>query len=390
MKIKRLIIISLVFAALMSCRKLYDPPAISSPQSYLVVEGTINTSGITTIKLSRTVPLSSATVAPPLGGATVAIQSNQNTSYPLTEGPAGTYQSTALSLDNSQQYRLSINAPKGQQYLSASESPLITPPLDSVGYKITGSGLQLYVNAHDPTNNVKYYRWDYNETWQFHSLYYSAFITNGTAIVPRTQQQNIYTCFASDTASNILLANTAHLSQSVIYRNPLTTVASASEKVENEYTIQVNQYALSGDAYNFWNNLKNITENLGSIFDPQPSQINGNIHNASNSSEPVIGYVSVCPVQTKRIFIYSTQLPTSWAPVYPYECTVDSAYFVNPHTMVPQVQVELIPLNSAEIPLGPFYPPGSPFPAGYLASDQQCVDCTIRGTTTPPPFWQYQ
>ena len=74
------------------CRKPYDPPAVASPGSYLVVEGVINAGAdSTTIKLSRTVNLSSQITNNPVSGAVVAVQSDQNISYPLAQTTPGTY-----------------------------------------------------------------------------------------------------------------------------------------------------------------------------------------------------------------------------------------------------------------------------------------------------------
>jgi hypothetical protein len=375
----------LLLVTALSCRKPYNPPPIASSGNYLVVDGTINTTGVTLVKLSQTVPLSSTLTNSPMTGAVVAIQSNQNASYPLTEVQPGNYQSASLSLGNSQQYRLSVKTPGGQQYYSAFETVTVSPPIDSVGFTITTNGIQLYVNTHDATNTTRYFRWDYNETWQFHAKYESAYMTNGTAIVVRTQQ--VYTCFGIDTSSNIVLANTAHLSQSVVNKGPLTTIPSTSEKIETEYSIQVNQYALSGDAYNFWNNLKQNSENLGSIFDPLPSEVPGNIHNANNATEPVIGYVGVCAVQTKRVFIYSQQLP-DWQTAYPYVCPLDTEFFSAPVTNINQVADALVPLTSSLIPVVQVVNNLSGAVLGYLATDTDCADCTVRGTTTVPTFWQ--
>jgi len=81
----------------------------------------------------------------------------------------------------------------------------------------------------------------------------------------------VFSCFAGDVSSNIILGSTATLAQAVISRTPITQVASTSEKLESKYSILVNQYALTNDAYTFWQNLRTNTEQLGSIFDAQPS-----------------------------------------------------------------------------------------------------------------------
>ena len=386
--------IVILLIALIGCRKPYTPPAITAPGSYLVVEGVINAGADSTIfTLSKTVNLSDSTTVSPVENAAVNIESDQNSSYPLTEITSGTYAAAGLNLDKTRSYRLSIKTSDGKTYLSDFEPVITTPPIDSVGFIQQGNGISLYVNAHDPANNVKYYRWDYQETWQFHALYQSDYVSNGKAIVYRTAAQNIYSCFASDLSSNILLGSTAKLSHAVIYQSPLTQIASTSEKIETKYSILVHQYALSGDAYNFWTNLKKNTEQLGSIFDPQPSAINGNIRCTSNPSEPVIGFVSVSTVQQKRIFISSAQLPSNWLPTYPYSCTEDTALYCRPVSTPCQndVALFLIPIGSTEIPVSALTstPPGfPPVTIGYLAADLTCVDCTIRGTKIQPPFWK--
>ncbi|MDO3626770.1 DUF4249 family protein [Mucilaginibacter sp. BT774] len=77
------------------------------------------------------------------------------------------------------------------------------------------------------------------------------------------------------------------------YQNPILSIASSAEKLSVEYSILVKQYALSADAYKFYANLKKNTEQLGSIFDAQPSAIRGNIHFVTTPAEPVIGYLCI-------------------------------------------------------------------------------------------------
>jgi hypothetical protein len=135
--------------------------------------------------------------------------------------------------------------------------------------------------------------------------------------------------------------------------------------------------------------LKKNTEQLGSIFDAQPSEISGNIHNVANAAEPVIGYMSACIVQSKRIFITSDQLPDVWRTLYPYACGTDSNYYFNPKTHEPEVQINLIPLPPTQLITQAFFLPGPVnMPSGYLGSTSECVDCTIRGTTIKPGFWK--
>lgn len=375
----------LVVVLAVACKKPYNPGVISSPKSYLIVEGTINTNDVTTIKLSKTVNLSSSVTANPVTGATLTVEADNNSSYSLVEQDAGVYTLTGATLDNTLKYRVRIKTADNREYLSDFEQAKAAPPIDSVGYKITSNALAVYVNAHDPNNNTRYYRFDYTETWKFHSKYESTYISDGNSIVTRTADQRIYYCFASDNSTSILLGSTAKLTQDVLYQNPVTLIASNSEKLEIKYSILLREYALSEEAYKFWGNLKKNTEQLGSIFDAEPSQINGNIHNVNDASEAVVGYISAGAVQSKRIFISAENLPDQFSAEYPYSCGLDSVWYSNPKTLENDVARYLIP--GLEIPVSS-YTKGGFVILGFTASDSQCVDCTIRGTKQQPDFWE--
>ncbi len=373
-----------------SCRKSYNPPSIGSAGSYLVVEGVINSgSDSTVIKLSRVVNLSNQSTYNPVNAATVVVESDQNASYPLAQTVPGTYSCAGLNLDNSHKYRLSVNT-GSEQYLSDYEGVLNSPPIDSLWYSIASNGLSVNINTHDATNTVKYYRWDYQETWIYTSPLYSAYYDPGDTVLLRTPQQQVFECWPGDASSNVIINSTARLSNSVISNYPVTFVQSASEKLAHEYSIIVHEYALTGDAYNFWQNMKTNTEELGTIFDPQPSQVNGNIHSVSNPDEPVIGYISVGSVASQRIFVYNRQLP-AWLPTPPFPpCGLDSLYYkfkaapgdtINEVDLVlnysPGVSPELIPVTA----IG-----GITGITGFSASTPVCTECTLQGPNTPPPF----
>jgi len=367
------------------CKKPYSPPAISNAPSLLVVEGTILSGQDSTIfKLSRTVKLSSGTTISPVAGATVSFESTAF-SVPLYEYKTGYYASPGGLLDPSQQYRLKIVLADNTTYLSDFVPVKTTPAIDSIGYIEQNDGLQFYLNTHDQNNNTRYYRWAYEETWKFHAKYQSGEVTDGTKIVLRNGNQDIFDCFAGDVSSDILLGSSAKLAQDVIFQSPLGFIPSTSEKIGVRYSVLLRQYALTSDAFSFWSNLKKNTEQLGSIFDAEPSQINGNIHNIKNLLEPVLGYVSACTVQKKRIFVDQTQLPVTWRTSYPYDCSLDSIWYKNPITMRNQVGEFLIPLGSNEIPLSHW---GFPTILGYISTSRVCADCTIRGVTQAPGFWR--
>lgn len=377
-----------------NCTKPFAPKAITTVNNYLVVEGVINTGSIdsTVIKLSRTVPLTSGVGTTAETGATITIQDDNNQSYGLTEQAAGIYLSQALNLDNTRKYRLNINTSDGKNYVTDYISPIQTPPIDSVDFTIKDNGIQLYANTHDPNNSTHYYRWDYTETWQFHAKYFSSYMSNGlNDLVLRTPDQFVYDCWGNDISNDILLGSSVQLSRDVIYQQPITFVESTSEKLETRYSILVKQYALDKTGYNYFDVLRKNTEELGGIFDPQPSQLTGNVHCTTNPAIPAIGYITAGTVQQKRIYVNNSQLPNKWVAAYPYDCQQDTAYYLNPKTGYNEVLLYLVPQGSGYTETMAIFPAGPPSPTlkpiAYVYTESGCADCTLRGTTTKPNFW---
>jgi hypothetical protein len=375
-------VFALLLLLLCYCKKPYTPPVIIAKNSYLVVEGIINPGNDSTIiKVSKTVNLNAAVTVNPVLDATVTVEDNQANTWPLVSNGAGAYVSPGLNLSVSQQYRLRITT-NGNQYISDFVPVKLTPAIDSIGYNLTNNGVQIYVNAHDPANNTRYYRWDYNETWMFHSKYYADLVVDSVqdALVPLPYPRQIYHCWGNDASATVVLDNTSKLKEDVVYQSPITNIPFTSEKIEQEYSILVKQYALTADAFTFYQNMKKNTEQLGSIFDAQPSQLVGNIHNVADAGEPVIGFVCVSNVQSKRVFLTSAILPPNTQTIYPYDCEQDTA-------LIGAIQGILLDRPFTFRPTVIAYDKRGN-EVGVKYSTPVCVDCSLRGTITRPSFWK--
>lgn len=376
---------------LVCCKKPYNPPATSTSKSYLIVEGVINIGNDSTvIKLSRTVKLTDKINTNPVLYATVTVEDDQGRTYPLYDlFNNGHYNSVnRLNLLEWQRYRVRIVPAEGGQYVSDFVEVKPTPSIDSIGYNIKYKTVNLYVSIHDATNKTRFYLWDYDEAWIFHAKYASIYVLapSTNTMVPRARNQMIYNCFASDKSVNIISTSTEKLSGDLVHQGPLTSIALSSEKMESEYSILVRQYALTRAAYSFYQIMKKNTEQLGSIFDAQPSEISGNIHNVANPAKPVVGYISATNVQSKRMFIKHADLPDDILPIYPDTCEQDIALY-NDRTGANQVQNVLInpPINY--FATSAITAPGGGI-IGFHYSTRVCVDCTLRGKVDTPAFWK--
>jgi hypothetical protein len=372
-----------IWSVFLGCQKAYNPRPVKNSPNILVVEGVIDPSSDSTVfKLSRTVKVDTSSAYNPEVGGAVQVEDDQNNIYPLAEYGYGVYKWPGLNLNVSRHYRVRIRTAEGEEYLSDFVPVKTTPPIDSIGFNIKKDSLMVYVNAHDPTGQTRYYRWSFDETWLFHAAYLSEFVSTGYSLAERSSSDGVYFCYQTNYSPTIVLASTAQLGHDVVYQNELTLIKGSSEKIEREYSILVRQYAITPEALKYWTNLKKNSEQVGSIFDVQPSETLGNIHCLSTPGKPVIGYVSASTVSTKRVFIGNSELPRAWQPVYPYACVIDS------FKTQAQVQSDLInlpPVKMALTPIGGFFNP-----SGYTGTTRECADCTIRGTTVQPSYWVFR
>ncbi|GAA4400949.1 DUF4249 domain-containing protein [Nibrella viscosa] len=352
------------------CVDPYRPPEIAAPNNYLVVDGFLNSKpGTTTsIRLSRTQNLSEKNTSVAETRAVVTVETEGRATYAFRETGGGVYTLTDLVPQANQKYRLRIKTAKGVEYLSDFTTVVTTPVIDSVSWRPTSNGLQIYVNTHDPKNNTRYYRWEFDETWEFFTPYNATLELKDKQVI--TRAENTYRCWSGESSKSIMVGSTARLSQDVVSLFPLTTIPADSWKLSSRYSILVRQYALSRDAYAFWEQLAKMTQNIGSLFDPQPFLLTGNMHCITNPSEPVLGYFSVGSVETRRIYVKRYQLP-NWTINTGYSfCRLDTA-----KTLKDLIEMNFQPVSELE---------GG---GGYLASDNYCVDCRLRGTNKKPAFW---
>ncbi|MCJ8164848.1 DUF4249 domain-containing protein [Pontibacter sp. E15-1] len=380
--------VCLCLLLLAGCVEPYSPEVIEGPNNFLVVDGTINGNGVTTVRLSRTQNIS--VTGPPYveSGATLRLEEEQGAQYPMVETAPGTYTNEGRLLDRNRKYRLYIRTESGQEYASEYVTVKQTPPIDEVGWEALDNTLQIYVNTHDPNNDTRYYRWEYEATWAFTAAYatYLKYDDSTGTIVARTRaDENIYNCWKTDYSTSLKLGTSAKLSSDVIYKYPILALPSGSEELRLKYSVLVKQYALTQEAYVYWETLRKNTESIGTLFDPLPSQLTGNVHSLSNAAEPVIGYVGASSGQEKRIFVSHEELPREWRTFYPV-CELDSVLPTPPNETFKDLAERF--KGGYYMPVGEIYPPGAPSPIGYLGATLRCVDCRLRGTNVKPDFWE--
>jgi len=365
----------LVLLILTGCIEPYNPPAITETIDILVVDGFLNgTDSSATVQLSKATPLASGEGRVPELNASVRVEDETGNHFPLTEIGDGNYIGTKLPVNSSLKYRLFVSTNNRKEYVSDYVELRGTPPIDSITYGKSpqSDGLTIYMHTHDPANNTRYYQWTYLETWEYTAGYFSSLEIKGGVVV--VQDENIYQCWNSRPSTEINISSTTQLTNDAIRNFELQFIPKGSQKISRRYCLDVQQRALTKEAYDFWLQLKKTTESLGSLFDPLPSQVIGNLRSTTETAQPVLGYFSGGTVSKKRIFIGLSDLPSELLNTIPKFCPTDTIRLIDVATR-PNMNL-----------ISSF---GTPFVQGYTTSfSSNCLDCRDGGgKNVRPDFW---
>lgn len=384
-KVCRLIILPVVF--FWGCKEPFTPPRTAATAHYLVVEGAINAGGLpTTFTLSRTRSIrdtgyeAAGGLVPTIyeSGAQVAVEDDQGQHYDLREQGDGRYGGIPLPIDEQRKYRLHITT-TGKEYVSSFVPVISAPAVDSVYWQAQNDGVHVYFDAYNPEDATRYYRWTYEETWEIHTRIITEFKYNAkdTTVVRRTPEDGeVHICWNSRQSTDILVGNTVKLKNNSLSKAALAFVPLHDEALSVLYSLDVKVFALSEEEFEFWLRMKENTEQMGTIFSPQPSLLSGNIQCLTDPAEPVIGYISARAATERRIFIRNDQLPSGWN--RPPDCKMFNvpaikdtmAYYMGGGAFVPVVEKREQGVVT-----------------GYDVVNRPCADCRVRGVTEKPPFW---
>src|SRR5664279_1307186 len=349
-------------------------PKVNEDKKILVVEGLITDQPDTnTIKLSRSLSLGISALPNPVKGCIVTISDELGNIYSFTETTDGKYVSDPSKFKGitGRFYTLHINTNNGNNSLNYQSYPMEmkpVPPIDSIYYEkvaikeVEGTnsqeGCQIYLDTHDPTNQSKYYRWEFSETWEFRLPY---IVTNSK-------------CWISNKSDLINIKSTTALEETKISRYPLYFISNTTDRLRVMYSILVKQYSLSIDEYQYWEKLQKITEMVGGLYDITPSTVPSNVYCLDNPDEQVLGYFSVSASASKRLFI-KANFAGIFTPYTDRVCVADTIFGDEP--------IPSLGTFTWIIVVHPIPPPQYVI----ITRVKGCYDCTVRGTNIEPDFW---
>ncbi|MRR23236.1 DUF4249 domain-containing protein [bacterium] len=366
------IIISVLYAlAAASCISQFTPEIVTQDRFLTVIGLITDENRRYEIKLTYSKPLDETSAEEPARGAIVSVLDDMGHSWAFTEVKPGVYRSDSTQFRGTpgHTYTLRIQH-KGNEYQSAPCLLRAAPPIDTLTHEIidreiNASGdveqfVRVALSSFDPASETHYFRWTFEETWELHLPFNQ--LTYYTAV-----------CWTSDKSHGILIANTEALAEDRITDFTLTEFDNSSDRGQYKYSMLVHQHSVSPEEYEFWDNVKKVSENTGGLYDVIPAAVPGNVNSTSDPSDLVLGYFSVSGVTSKRIFIRS---PLVVPDLYHDKC-VEDVIPRNPGLI--GLGTEVWVLNEFENEFGGVF--------WEITRNKSCTNCALFASNVKPDYW---
>ncbi|TAE36304.1 MAG: DUF4249 domain-containing protein [Runella slithyformis] len=319
----RFVKISVVIALLLSFESCIEPYDVRYNLStdVLTVDGLVTDQGgsVIAIKRSRS---ESFIYTVPVKGCTVDILTGDGKKTNLKETAPGIYATPADFRGMlGQTYQLLFKTPEGQNYQSSVELMQAAPDikkvyqefnqrgiLDRMGTRVLSSTFDIFVDFDDRADQKNAYLWK----WELFEAQEICITCEKGILNSRTLQcVNASTPFAYDyqcqgNCWDLFYSTDINIMSDVFSNGRTITgrrVAQVPYYSDLGALVEVQQYAVSNEAYQYYLLLRDQTQTTGTLADTPPAPIVGNVRNINDRSEIVVGYFGAAGVKKMRYWV---------------------------------------------------------------------------------------
>lgn len=304
-------VIAVVLITITSCIKRYNPEIDSNDFNKYVVTGeVIKGNTIQNINVSQTAPISELYYKyyVPVKGCDVRIVDQNGNSYYAVDLGNGNYQATIpqnmISIGTA--FKVEILIPiegedyKSVQLVSDYDTLQECPDIDSLYYLVeklpslnpntATRGIRFYCDLDATKYKCRNFRFEETETWEYKAIFAS-------------DPSRKY-CWLTDRIKNIFTLSTKDLSLNKYKLYPFHFVDNySSQRLRFGYSLLLQQYSLSDAALAYWEKIRTNSEDQGGMYEQQPHQIKGNMHNLTQPDLPVLGFFGASDMKSRRLFV---------------------------------------------------------------------------------------
>lgn len=379
--IKKITLWSLIIIGFSSCVDFFHPEVGSHNNTKLVVNGQVtDQEGYQTVVVSTTSTLEKPNFNP-VSFCDVRIIDNKGNEFKLKESSIerGIYSvwmgKEYLKPGNS--YQVKVVMPSGLEIVSDFDQMNECPEIDSIYYlrkdfltsdpSKTLQGIQLYVDFDRKNTNSNFYKWEVVETWEHHSTYpitwyfdpETGWLNKGNPDFSKSK------CWTTKKLIDFFTLSTQNIVGNKFKMIPIHYVDNQTQRLTYCYSALVYQYAVSEQAYRYWDDLKKGSNEVGGLYNTQPMRVKGNLRSTTDPELEVLGFFSAYTIKTKRIIVQK----------------LDNYDACEPSCSPPRLENPQQPeQHKYEVEISGIR---------YILPDA-CVECDfMSGTTVKPSYWPY-
>lgn len=288
-----------------------DPVELDIPDSdpRLVVDGWIydDMTIPSQVKLSLTSPYFSNAEAPAVSGAIVRLYEDGELIETLQESATenGIYPISNPGVLG-KAYHIEVRTPEGQDYRSNPETISRISDITNIYYEyeegdaLTSEGYYVYIDTYEPAGKGDYYRWKYYVDGVYQNNRFDlAYAEDG--LVDGNDIEEI------DITDPIVFTTSefAEFNESGLPVDKESGDLLFDDIVidQDSVVIRVEQSSISKEAFDFFAILNEQTAFIGSIFDPPPAPIRGNVFSMSDSDDYALGYFGASAVSSAEVIV---------------------------------------------------------------------------------------
>ncbi|MEP3207844.1 MAG: DUF4249 family protein [Maribacter sp.] len=224
-----------------------------------------------------------------------------------------------------EEWQIKVILPDGREYRSLPEQA--TKPVDigaletsynpelrfDVGLNRFIPGHRLLVSFEDPSDTKNYYFWQFRT---FERIVICKVCTNGyfreemcqsfDPAIPADELPPYYTYTCEETCWQIRYGQSINLFEDQFTNGISTNQFPVGEVFlfsKRDLLIELQQFALSQSAFDYYQTLKDIIDDNAGFNAPLPASLVGNLFNVNDSNEFVLGRFTVTAASTKHLFL---------------------------------------------------------------------------------------
>ncbi len=308
---KKYIFITTVLALLIGISSCIDEIKLNvdTEQRSLVVDGFVTDSlGDFQLKLSQSsvIGIGNDNILDPIPNATVALMDTDGETYPYVESieSPGIYELFNFKAERGKSYFVDIVLPDGKHYQSTPAELRSSSKIDNISYDVNEETFR--DNAGElVTENIisakiatdfsdaavpPFLRWRVSGQYQVQENF-------PMALNPKR-------CYVSVNLdiNDIRIFDATQVNGNELFEQVIAE-AAYDFRFGEQFCFHVSQFSISEEEYNYWRNIKEIIDIDGSLFDPPPGTVVGNIRNVDDPDDVAVGYFSVASIFFRRYFV---------------------------------------------------------------------------------------